>query len=408
MGGRRRILTAQNNYDIETMKIHIIVGLFVILALVIGVILAIVFTNSNDPANDSANVPAFTVSLSGITGETTGTTLANAASATKVNDLTNLGITPYPNVFKLSNSLFPNKGENWLMGGSRYSNLYANPSIPSSYNIKVHEIGFCNHIGTLTDSKVTLDGKVPIFNMSEGEDIDIGNGKSYGLSTPGVMRPTNGTYKFAYIIMSSTFTYQTNLDVEFVTDSADPISWNGDKFYTGIREDFIGKKTYFTGNTTDINYWDKSDSNGKNSDNIYNWLGNHYNPILDSDSLPSYATAAQFPITTDKTKMVQAYLALDNDLNPTTATYELTGGNSAPYAKYIIGVVELNTAITINNTTIQNVNCNIDTACLRMMAMAGLDCQIVDDSLESESETCTQVLKVLHQLGPFAMSFTNT
>lgn len=396
------------------MKIHIIVGLFVILALVIGVILAIVFTNSNDPANDSANVPAnvpaFTVSLSGITGETTGTTLANAASATKVNDLTNLGRNPYPNPFKLSNSLFPNIGENWKNNlGTRYSNLYANPSTPSSYNIKVHEIGFCNDIGTLTDSKVTLDGKVPIFNMSEGQDIDIGNGKSYGLSTPGVMRPTNGTYQFAYIIMSSTFTYQTNLDVEFVTDSADPISWNGDlpiSYNTEIREDFIGQKTYFTGVTTDSNYLDKSDSNGKNSDNIHNWLGNGYNPILDSDSLPSYATAAQFPITTDKTKMVQAYLALDNDLNPTTATYELTGGFSAPYAKYIIGVVELNTAITINNTTIQNVNCNIDTACLRMMVMAALDCQY--DSLDSESETCTQVLKVLHQLGPFAMSFTNT
>ena len=139
--------------------------------------------------------------------------------------------------------------------------------------------------------------------------------------------------------MSSTFTYQTKLEIEFVTDSAESISWDSGKPITGIHKDFIGKKSYYTGNTDE--YWARSDQYGENTGTISNWLGDEFNPILGSLSLPSYATAAQFPTTPGKTTKVQACLALDNAIEPTTATYGLTGGDSAPYAKYIIGVVEL-------------------------------------------------------------------
>ena len=390
------------------MNTLIVVGLSILALLVIvGVVLAVVLTltrsnASDDSAPDRSNdsddsAPAFTVSLSGTTG---GTTSASAASATKVNDLTKLGIDPHPEKFYLSDSNFPNQDFN-NPTQYRFSALYANPNTPASYVIKVHEIGFCSNIGDLKDSEVTLVDKVPVFSMPIGKSIDIGEGRSYDLDTNGVIRPTNDTYKYAYIIMSSTFTYQTSLDLEFATDSAESISWDSSKPITGIHSDFIGKHTYYTGATDE--YYAKSDLNGTNTDIIGNWLGDTYNPILDSLSQqPYYATAAQFPDTEGKTKQVRAYLALPNNaLDIDTATYGLTGGDSAPYAKYIIGVVELYQPITINDTTIQNVNCNIDTACLRMMAMASYTCQT-----DSGDETCEHKFKVFHELGPFAMSFT--
>ena len=147
----------------------------------------------------------------------------------------------------------------------RHSNLYANPpSTPLSYEIEVHEIGFCNNIGVLTDSEVRLHGKLPVFSMPNGQVIGIGNGESYDLNTSGVIRPTNGTYGYTYIIMSSTFTYQTKLEIEFVTDSAESISWDSGKPITGIHKDLIGKKTYYTGNTDE--YWARSNQYGENTD----------------------------------------------------------------------------------------------------------------------------------------------
>ena len=197
--------------------------------------------------------------------------------------------------------------------------------------------------------------------------------------------------------MSNEFTYQTSIDLEFAIDSAESISWDSSKTITGIDSDFIGKITYYTG-FNDVNGI-PSDSNGTNTDIIYNWLGDEFNPILDSLSRPYYATAAQFPKTEDKTKQVRAYLALNNTPDSNTTTYGLTGGgDSAPSAKYIIGVVELHEPITIKNTT-QNVNCNIDTACLRMMAGARYVCS---------GGECEQLFEVRHELGPFALSFTNT
>ena len=109
---------------------------------------------------------------------------------------------------------------------------------PSTYKIKVYEMGLCTSdplAGTsidsnddvVTDNTISESSCTPTFQSSTGSSVDLGGNATQTLTGTN-FRPPTGTYPHAYIKIENTFglkgTYQINSNTFYTSSDGSPVA----------------------------------------------------------------------------------------------------------------------------------------------------------------------------------------
>ena len=109
---------------------------------------------------------------------------------------------------------------------------------PSTYKIKVYEMGLCTSdplVGTsidsnddvVTDNTISESSCTPTFQSSTGTLVDLGGNATQTLTGTN-FRPPTGTYPHAYIKIENTFglkgTYQINSNTFYTSSNGSPVA----------------------------------------------------------------------------------------------------------------------------------------------------------------------------------------
>lgn len=120
-------------------------------------------------------------------------------------------------------------------GAAAFSGCFVTPQV---YEVILYEIGLCTaNADPYNRAKMDFSGCQRVFNSDSGFEANLvntdGSPRSVDLSKMSLVRPPNGDYKFAYVVIGNKFSIQTELVLTSET-------WNSQPLYNYVNDDRSG------------------------------------------------------------------------------------------------------------------------------------------------------------------------
>jgi hypothetical protein len=120
-------------------------------------------------------------------------------------------------------------------GATAFSGCFVTPQV---YEVTLYEIGLCSgNEDPYNRNKMDFSGCERVFNADSGFAANLvnadGSPRSVDLSEMSLVRPPNGNYKFAYVVVGNKFKIQTELVLTGET-------WNSQPLYNYVNDDRSG------------------------------------------------------------------------------------------------------------------------------------------------------------------------